>query len=67
MFVDDAPNTVLPGCEHCPPGVICDPTTGACIKGKYSDFLFHNCANHYARNAFDTIYDNVLLFCDIIY
>lgn len=22
------------GCEHCPPGVQCDPITGACIKGK---------------------------------
>ncbi|KAL1140438.1 hypothetical protein AAG570_000370 [Ranatra chinensis] len=24
---------IVPGCEHCPPGVPCDPITGACIKG----------------------------------
>ncbi|KAI9586460.1 hypothetical protein GQX74_002307, partial [Glossina fuscipes] len=23
-----------PGCEHCPPGTTCDPSTGACIKDK---------------------------------
>lgn len=21
------------GCDHCDPGIPCDPTTGACIKG----------------------------------
>lgn len=31
----------LTGCEHCPPGVHCDPTTGACIKGKCF-FLFNS-------------------------
>lgn len=23
----------IPGCEHCPTGVPCDPATGACAKG----------------------------------
>lgn len=23
----------IPGCEHCPTGVPCDPVTGACAKG----------------------------------
>ena len=25
---------VTTGCEHCPPGIPCDPVTGACVKGK---------------------------------
>ena len=25
---------IVAGCEHCPPGATCDPTTGACIKGR---------------------------------
>lgn len=24
------------GCAHCPPGIKCEPTTGACINGKLS-------------------------------
>lgn len=24
-------------CKHCPPGVPCDPLTGACVKGKSID------------------------------
>lgn len=27
----DPTNTT--GCEHCDPGVPCDPVTGACVKG----------------------------------
>lgn len=23
------------GCDHCPPGYACDPTTGGCVKGKF--------------------------------
>lgn len=29
----------LPGCEHCPTGVPCDPVTGACAKGM-CDFFY---------------------------
>lgn len=33
IYIDEEP-VIVTGCEHCPPGVSCDPTTGACIKGK---------------------------------
>lgn len=36
IFSSGLPPGPSTGCEHCPPGVRCDPTTGACIKGKWS-------------------------------
>uniref|UniRef100_A0A8D8VM32 Neurogenic locus Notch protein n=1 Tax=Cacopsylla melanoneura TaxID=428564 RepID=A0A8D8VM32_9HEMI len=29
QYITPAP---IPGCEHCPPGISCDPSTGACAK-----------------------------------
>lgn len=61
------PPTMTTGCEHCPPGLKCDPLTGACIKGKsktqqnYSNLIykFVNVANFIIHNT------SVLLFCPI--
>lgn len=39
FFTDERP-TVITGCEHCPYGIPCDPTTGACIKGKSYKYDF---------------------------
>lgn len=33
QFTASRDPTISTGCEHCPPGMFCDPTTGACIRG----------------------------------
>lgn len=33
IILEEEP-VIITGCEHCPPGVQCNPITGACIKGQ---------------------------------
>ena len=49
-----------PGCEHCPPGVPCDPTTGACIKGRMMSVI------SYVSGCGQLEMTNVLLFCRVV-
>lgn len=51
--------TESPGCEHCPPGVPCDPLTGACIKGRMMEC--GRCV--FCRSCGPAEMTNVLLFC----
>lgn len=51
--------TESPGCEHCPPGVPCDPLTGACIKGRMMEYG----KRVFRRSCGPAEMTNVLLFC----
>lgn len=42
FFCSERDPTTSTGCEHCPPGVLCDPSTGACINGNYSLLVCRN-------------------------
>lgn len=59
----------ITGCEHCPPGVQCNPLTGACIKGRSSEsgkFCVTKNTQNIKPNLFivnETCNTYVLLFC----
>lgn len=39
----DQQPAVTTGCDHCPPGIPCDPFSGACMQGKTKlDCIFLN-------------------------
>ncbi|CAH0390731.1 unnamed protein product [Bemisia tabaci] len=47
----------LPGCEHCPPGVRCDPFTGACMKMNGTAKFPHPCQSDSDCLEIEACYD----------